>query len=135
MTLNHNEIQHLACASDHEKVDAPPYTPAPRAPAVQGRLDKYTHNMSWRDREEVAHSLTLRTDDPRELWGMVLGVKRVIRASREKGSTAPPAPVEGGRTCKVHDAAMSEAISRKTGKKYHSHQLIDGSRCFGRKKA
>ena len=79
----------LHCESDHAAIDVTPYTLTPRrTPDPAPNFTLFTHNMGWLDNDNVQHGLTIRTNDPEELWALVKSVKRVIRASREQHAEA-----------------------------------------------
>jgi hypothetical protein len=137
---NHNGIEHLTCASDYEVSSAPPYAPVARVLPPLPATVRLTLNMVWAGADGVQYSATARGNDVPEVLGIIKNIQTLREASnarREKSqvSVPEPEPDAEGRTCKIHNIPMVKAISKKNGRPYHSHQLIDGSRCFGRKSA
>lgn len=77
----------------------------------------------------------------RALAMMGIGVFDSIASVDEMGKaiaqqSAPPrtsAPVSGlTMTCSIHNATMTERMSKSTGKPYFAHNREDGSFCFGK---
>ena len=138
--LNHNGFQPLTCASDYEASPSPPYISVARVLPPLPATVRLTLNMAWAGADGVQYSATARGDDVPEVLGIIKNIQTLREASnarREKSqaATPDPEPDDEGRTCKIHNIPMVKAISKKNGRPYHSHQLIDGSRCFGRKSA
>jgi hypothetical protein len=131
----------LTCASDYEP--APVLDVVAREPKPGWRHDfpLFTHNLSWVDADGCSHSLTLRSDDLPGLFADLKLLKYMIRASKEKAkerhpetSQGQPEPDSDVPPCKIHGSPMVRKQSRRTKGIYFSHQLPDGSLCFGREK-
>lgn len=78
------------------------------------------------------YQVVIRTDDAQELIDALKQIKPFIQGIEGEilGNEAHANP--GITTlCAVHNASMTEAISKKTGKPYFSHR-VDGKMCFGK---
>ena len=128
---------HLDCASDYEPA---PATEAP-PPKWRDAWPAYTHNVTWLDSDSKQHSLTIRTDDIHELFGVLKGLKHTIRASKQKAAESAPhteAPQEAQpdtQRCAIHGVDMPRRWSKRTNGHYFGHKLADGGFCYGRSKS
>ena len=128
------------CPSDYEAAPAPEPQPAP-LPGWRNQFPQYTHNVSWLDSDQKQHSLTIRTDDIHELFGVLKGLKNTIRASKAKAAESQPqaeAPAEQQpdvQRCAIHGEDMPRRWSKRTQGHYFAHKLGDGSFCYGKARA
>ena len=120
------------CPSDYEAV---PHADAPK-PGWRNQFPQYTHNVSWQDSDSKQHSLTIRTDDIHELFGVLKGLKNTIRASKAKAAESQPqadAPAQPDtQHCHIHGVDMPRRWSKRTNGHYFAHKLPDGGFCYGR---
>jgi hypothetical protein len=98
-----------------------------------------THHLQWVDSDGCQHGLTIRCDSLDDLVRQLTQVKALIASAKAKADVQraqePKVDLElPSRVCELHgNVPMYKAISKKTGKPYSSHDLPDGTKCFGRK--
>ena len=121
------------------------YHPAPAEappPKWRDQWPMFTHNCGWTDSDGKTHSLTIRTDDADELFGILKAIKHIVRQSKEKAAETVSQPLQERQVeapvdtqhCAIHNVSMPRRWSKRTGGHYFAHKLPDGSFCYGRAK-
>jgi hypothetical protein len=141
--IHSNGTAFTPCVSDYEP--RPQEGTAPQ-PKWRDQFPMFTHNVSWVDTDSKQHSLTIRTDDADELFGILKAVKHIVRASKEKAAettlhaTQEPQEEVSAETqpdvmrCAIHGVDMPRRWSKRTNGHYFAHRLPNGDFCYGKVK-
>jgi len=128
-----------ACPSDYESrpIDVMPESPQPK---WRDAWPMFTHNCGWTDSDGKTQSLTIRTDDADELFGILKAVKHIVRQSKEKAAGAAPQDSQDPQAepntqpCPIHSNAVMQKRVNRSGGHFYSHRLANSEWCKGRAK-
>lgn len=144
--MHNNSTTYQPYPTDREAVSIANYEPTPSVDTVsqpkwRDQWPMFTHNVSWVDTDAKQHSLTIRTDDADELFGILRAIKHIVRQSKEKATETasqqaepPAADTPDVVRCEIHGANMPRRWSKRTNGHYFAHKLDDGSFCYGKVK-